>query len=333
MDYNEIFRRSWAIVKREKVFWLFGMILAAFSGGGGGSGSNYQEFGKLFQDHGREIPEKGEKVSQVLGALTTDPSSYFSQLFTSIPLSFWLAFIFGVLTLAIYAIALAWFLANWSRGALFSLALVADLGKPVDLKMGSNFGRKSWGRLLLSSLIITVGFGIVVALTGFIGLLLFVVVSAAGLLLFQIILGILGFLFIIAALVAMVIAAVWSAMASLVIAIENLPLRPGLTYGWHLTKKYFWQALILGILHLVIGIVVTVVVFSIVAAIVVLAGLVFLVNQPAGIALGLAGGVPLVILFMFSLLGFGILKAFTTINWAILYGELRKREDFPKYTS
>jgi MFS family permease len=329
MDYYNIIKRSWEIVKRQKVLWVFGMVLAVFSGSGGGgfqSGGNLGDLDKLFKNKQELPPDTGEKISSVLGTITSDPGAFFYSIVSQVPPLFWIFLALGIFSLVVVAFIIGIFMRNWATGALFALAAEEEKGQELTLKKGSDFGRKYWLRLFLVS-IIPWGCLILVILGGILGLALVALILPEALkviILLPIVSGILILM------VAAFVITVWIAFTQLVVVLEDFPIKKTLSFSWKLTKKFFWEGVILGFINMgfgcLIGCGTTMVVLLAIGLIII--G--FLIHKSVGIFILLCTGTIALILIFGGVLIQGIYKAFTTTNWVLMYLELRRKENFPK---
>lgn len=341
MDYYSILRRSWEIVKKHKVLWVFGLVLASFSGstgsGGGNSSSSTKDLQKIFEQKDQIPPQTGEKISQILGAMTSDPKAFFLSLIQSIPPAFWVAFVVGVVAAVLFYLVLGIFMRNWAKGALFTLAAEADANNEVSLRKGSLQGLRAWKRLFISHLILGGGFVVSFLIIGVVIAIIFGISSIAKFLV--LVPALLTIFAIFAFFIALVVVMVWSVYTDLSISLEDMPWKRALKYSWHLTKKYFWQTLMMGGINIGIGclssIIVLVVLGLFIGAVVVTGLTGFALRNVIGDPTTLLVGLPLVGILLVALLAVlglfgGILQAFTSTNWVLFYGELKKQSEFPR---
>lgn len=361
MDYSKIFHHSWEIVKKNRPLWVFGMVLAAYTGAGfgsGGGGSNFKipnssnipglakptpsPIPSLFPNPATRLQNNlpftsSQNLAQVLGAnisraghtlseTVSDPASYFRQMFFSIPLSFWIVLILGIILSSVFFLILRIFLLNWATAAIYkSVYQLESSNKPVTLAAGSNFGRGVWKKLFLASL----------ALWG--SFMLALIVSVIITVILVIISPVLGIVFVIPFFLLFIIASflltVWNTYAQLAISLEDYPLKKSLSFSWQMVKKFFWQGMVLGFFHQLFGLIygclscLAVVVFlGLVAGICYLA---VLLNMYFGIFTTVILGSLALITLGFLILITGIFKAFTTSNWVLFYLELKNDPRFP----
>lgn len=324
MDYYKILQRSWEIVKRQKVLWVFGMVLAVFAGGGGGfqSGGNFDSFGEFLKRKKEIPPETGEKISAVLGAMTSDPGAFFASMFSQIPPLFWVALVLGILILVAFGLVFGIFVRNWATGAIFGLVSEIEKGGEATLEKGSTLGRRSWKRLFLASLIIWGGLLLGAFLGIFFSVVLILILPSPLKLIILIPLA-LGVIILIILAFVMIL---WEIFAKLVITLEDYPIRHALSFSWKLTKKFFWEGVVLGLINTGIGCLVGCGTMTVIILAIGLIVIGFLVHKSIGIFLLLCLGTLGLILILGGVLIQGILKAFTSSNWVLMYLELKKKD-------
>lgn len=150
MDFGQIIKRSWQIVKGNRFLWWLG-ILAGFSGG---AGSNFYRFNKF------------NSTSEIPGSISSSlPSTGGVSSFINSNLG-WILFFF---LLALIIIVVLIYIINSAKAGLIIAANQIEEGDGTKLKFGSAFKKGSkfaWRLLgldLLVSLIILCAFIIVFA--------------------------------------------------------------------------------------------------------------------------------------------------------------------------
>lgn len=334
MNYLSILKQSFAIVKKNKVFWVFGLIISAFTGG---SSLNFNgNYGNLFKNLDKKqlnLPSNTtDKVNEVLGTATTDPLKFFTSIISTIPVSFWIMLGLGIVVALIFGLLLRIFILNWSQGAILALGQEAVKGNnDLTLKKGSDLGRIYWLRLFLSGLILWAGW-LVAFIFGFFLIILAVLIPSVVL---KIVFGFLAGLFFLALFLSIIFLIVWSTYCNLTIVLKNFPLKKALSYSFLLAKKYFFDAFLMGLFNTGTGCLfsclfgcVTTLIFGLLIGIGVA---LFLINQTTGIIFSIFVLFLFLLLIFFSLLLQGILKSVTITNWVIFFNELEKKTDFPKF--
>lgn len=330
MNYEQILRRSWEMVKKEKIFWVFGVILSTFTYGYNFNSSNYSNISEFFKNR-EKLPETGEKLSQVLGAATRNPTEFFSSVISSIPATFWLALGLGLLVFIIFNLILGIFIRNWSTGALFGLANVAQKNSNLSLKYGSDYGRKTWINLFLSGLVIS----IMIFIPLLIGLIIFILpLVLINNIILQIIFGFILFIFVLLFCIISIFSTIWQIFAKITICTENLNFSESLKFSFKLSKKFFFDGLLMGIINQGVGCLsgcvfgcVNIFILATLGSVTFLS---FKISKIFGsIFLIFAVGLGLIIILV-NIVIQGIVKAVTTTNWILFYEELRKRNNFLK---
>jgi len=335
MDYIQIIKKSWQIVKKNKPMWVYGLVLAAFTAGSsmssgynGGSSGNFN-LDKFFKNKDKIPKDAPEKISQVLGQAVTDPLKFITGLLSPIPATFWLTLGIGLFLIIIFGIILRIFLINWSKGALFALAKDALEGKETTLKKGSDYGRKYWTRLWLLNLILWGAYSLIV---------IFSIIIFAGLIVLmpiaiKIFFGIILVFEIIALFPVSIFIILWSTFSSIVVCTENYSLQKALSFGKILAKKFLLDSLLMGVFNVGINCIA-----GCIIPIVFLIALGVFGGITAGTFIlgGIFGIFPLtisILVFILLIAGFlvvsGVLKALTMTNWIIFYNEIKKNQNFP----
>jgi hypothetical protein len=135
MKIGETLKRSWAIVWRYKILWLFGFFAA--EAGGGGFSSNFNS-GNSFNSNsmggaGQQASEFGSQAMQ-----------WFSQ--------WWPVLVGGFVFLILVGIVF-WILSIAARGGIVALADDAAAGRDVRGSRGWSVGFHYWGRVFLQGLV------------------------------------------------------------------------------------------------------------------------------------------------------------------------------------
>lgn len=325
VDYYKIIQRSFEIVKKNKALWVFGLVLATVTSGGFSGGGSYTSSGKtenlkkIFEQKEKLPKPVTEKLSQVLGLATQNSYQFLTDILSSIPLSFWLVLILSIILAILFSLILRIFLTNWAKGALFYLATDADKGEEVTLEKGSDYGRKHWLNLFIFDLILWASF-FLISFSILIILFLFLLIPVIGPFIFVLLLVIFFFVFTASA----IFLTVWSVLGELMIVLEDLTYKTALSFSLELTKKVFWQTLLMGIINQGIGCLTSLFMGLITIVIIMMIAFSFIINPFFGLGMAIISGTTLILIFVFSLLFSGIIKALTTTNWVLFYQEIKK---------
>lgn len=225
MDIGEVLSRSWQIIWKHKVLWIFGILASCSRGGSGGGGSsfNYQ----------------------------TDASVEAERFFNQISDAELALLIIGFFIVVLILVALVVFLGTIGRIGLIRGAQQADGGQE-KLTFGELFSGSTpyFWRVFLLNLIVAIGTVVV-----FIGT--FIAIVIGGILS----LGI-GLLCLIP-LCCLMIPAAWviqvlTTQSSIAIVVEDLSIMDGLRRGWQVMREnagpivLMWLILVFG-LTLIVG--------------------------------------------------------------------------------
>ncbi len=231
MDYGEILKKSWKIIWRFKVLWIFGFLASCGkgSGGGGGGGGSAQSGGGT-GGNGFQGGEFGEGINRFVDQLGT----YFSNITTWE----WILIVVGGLILITVLALLAMAVSTIGKIGLIRGAWKADEG--VE-KLG--FGELlagSW-RYFWRVILFTVGLTVLGWIVGFLLLfptLIFTVVT----------LGLGLCLLIPFAILFAWVLAIFVNQAVVAIVTEDLGVMEGVKRAWQLLRDNFVAYLVMGLI-------------------------------------------------------------------------------------
>lgn len=343
IDYGKIINRSWEITKKNKWLWVYGLVLAAagggsFSnsgGGGGGSGGGKTTVPSFqatpsatLKDSLADLPSSLiNNASQVLGATTNALREWFLSVS---PLT-WALVILVIIIAVLFSIVVALVLQNWARGALITGLKIAANDETVTLLNTSPKGITSLKNLIIFSLIegvVSLIVGLLTVLVIFLLILLTAFIPGVGIF-FAILGGVVGGLTLV---VVVILMAMISIYAERLIVLKNYRPWQAWKEALSLSKKSFFQTLVMGLINQVIGCV-SGCLITIAALIVVgIPALILIVPLFAG---GFHfPGVPVIILLLLLFLIFiyltllvrAIIVVFTYSNWNLFFEEIVKNE-------
>lgn len=321
-EIGKLYNLAWQIIKQHKVLWLFGMATAglSFNFGANGGGGNIDSLQKIFEKSPPPTEVGPEQISQVLGAATsTSFVDTFGQLFSSIPTSFYfiLALEFVILIVAGFVISLIG--SAWANASLLNAIASALSGKNVTIRDSSEKAFPNIKSLIWLAIVPTL---ILMGLI-FVAILLVVIAVAVDLGPLRLLIGIVGGLTVGAVIYAAIFLSLASIWAPRIVVFEGKGGKESLLAGYKMSKKKFWQMVLLGLVNSILsGIVVGIPILIILGFIV---GGVFAFGGSQVLGMSLLGvGVVLVIalLFGFALLA-GILNAFKGTVWTIAYNNIK----------
>lgn len=307
-DFNlgEILTRSWQIIWKHKVLWIFG-VFAVFAGGGSGGGGGGNTGYRTSSD---EFPFSTEQFRQF--------ERGFEQAARFIEQNLWVIFAF-----AAFVIVLAFLF--YALGIMGRIGLIRGVTK---VERGAE--RLVFGELWSESMPY---FWRVFGLNFLIGLAF--VLIFIPLVLFGVLTAGIGFLCALP-LICILIPVTWAVMvvleqAQAAIVIEDLGMWDGFKRGWEIVKSnavnFIILALVLFIGGAIVGVVIALPIFLAVVPIIIGAGSLRETLTPVYIALACCA-LYLPILYLLS----GILTAYIQTAWTLTFLRLSKpKEDAPVF--
>lgn len=298
---SNLYEKSWEIVKRNKVLWLFGMAVAGLASGG----SSYQG--------------SGSSNSNGFGNLSGVFQNLMSQhIFSLIPTYFWLILGIEILVLISLGLIISAVGGAWAQASLINAIQTALGNQRSNIRDSSEKAFSVLKPVIWLQIVPTLT--IVISAIVTFGLLALGIALAGSLkILFILLLIAAAFAFTII-LILLSLTQIWS------FRIATLDKKSGpasLSLGFKMAKKKFWPMILLGFLNtilsgLVIGIPLAIMVGLLVGGVSTLNG-----NFSLGISLLILGGI-LVFIFIFGyMLLVGILNAFKASVWTIAFNNIR----------
>lgn len=305
------------------MLWVFGMAVAAFSGGsfrfnysGGGEGDT----GSFKLPKTPPIEKLPSETNKVLGTYTDS----ILELFSNIPLWVWIVLAVSLLLVVLVAIAIALFVRNWAKGALIASIHDREDRKAITLRSGSLWGLSLVKRFIILHILPWL------LLAGAILILLIPTIASLALTESETVRTIAIIFFV---LITLGIGLIGGVMAMLTIILaeqlvvrENLSAKAALKKGFQLSKKHLRQLISMGAINLGIGCAfgcATAIVILLLIAIVILA---FVINKEAGYIAAVIVGIPILTLILLSVLIRGIYTVFNTSTWTLLAREIENQE-------
>jgi len=293
-NFGEVLTRSWQIIWKHKVLWIFGILASCSRGGGGGSGGGGTGGGG---GGGNGLNPSG--VPQISG---------FEQWLSD---NWWIFIVIGIVVLVLVILAI--FLGTIGRIGLIKGTYKAEQGAE-RLIFGELFSESMpyFWRIFGLSLVIGLAFLIILLPFFAFGLL------SAGI----------GFLCLLP-LICILVPISWVVtiiieQANAAIVLDDLSLMDGLRRGWDIVKSNLGPTLIMGLILFVIAFVVGLVI----------ALPIFIIAFPALLGYFAGGGentTPLIVMSIcfclylpVALLFQGVMVAYTGSAWTLTYLRLRK---------
>jgi len=304
MEYGEVLSRSWKIVWKHKVLWVFGILAGCVGGNGGGSSGGGGNTG--YEVSGGDLPPEMQRFANNLG-----------QTISNIP--WWVFLLIGLGILALAALCI--FLGFTGRIGLVRGSRMADEGAQ-RLGLGELFSASLpyfWRMFGLNLLVgLAIGLALLIIMVPFVLLAL----GTLGVALLCL-LPLLCVIFILVWAVAVVLE-----LANVALVSDDLGIMAALGRGWETARANLGpvlvMALVLGIGGWLVGLI-----FALPVILVVLpAGLGVIFGELAGsrgvLATGLVtAGVCLAVYVPVLILAQGILTAYVQSAWTLTYRRLR----------
>jgi hypothetical protein len=321
MDHVKVLKRAWGILWSYRALWVFGIILALTTGGGGEKWAQYSFRGEEFSPGGRfrieEIPP------EIVGTL--------------IAIGVGLA---CVIVILIIAAAVARYV---SETAL--IRMVDDYEKTGERRSVRQGFRMGWSRAALRLFLIDLLIGLPVA----VAFIVLFVVAAAPLLLWAtestaagvigtvVTIG-LGLLVVLLAIVVGVILSVLMRFFRRVCVLQQAGVIESIRQGYGIVRQHLKEVAVMWLIMIGLGIGWVIVMIPVTILLVVLGGVLgglpgLLVGGLASLAfegavpwiLGLALAIPIFILVLAAPLAFlgGLMGVFVSSTWTLTYRELR----------
>jgi hypothetical protein len=248
-----------------------------------------------------------------------------SEYFAHVSPIFWIAVALGILTLIIFIIAFFTFMRNWSITALLAEADTAIRGKDVTLEKGTQAGLKKWWTLFGVQLLLAITF-FGVSFACFVAVAVLIALPP---------LRIIGYIlipvYLIGAICGLIYFIVCTSIAALVVVFEDYK-KWGeyVDRSYAVTNKYFWNALILGLINTGFGCGVQMMTYL---AILIVGGSIallsffgFYINPIIGIVMGIISGIVITAVLISLIFVQGLLQAFKATNWVLFYQQLLEAE-------
>lgn len=323
---SELYEKSWEIIKKNKVLWIFGMAVGVGSGGSSfNSNFDTDSIEKILNNKEKET---AGILPNVLGDATDKGSQLFNQLISAIPAPLLLVLGLEVLILVILGLIISFVYGAWANAALIQGIQNAINhgvnGKAVSIRDSSEKAFGSIKPLIwLGILIFLIVFGAVFAFM--IPILLVVAINNTVLTVIMVLLAILS---VIPLILIFVMTGIW---APLMVILDKKPAWVSLKMGFRLAKKKFWPMLGLGIVNSILAFFVVGIPFIVLTGVVigVVIGIIWGATQTTNLTLILAPFAAILVLV--ALVGFmllsGIVTAFKASVWTIAYNKIRGKYD------
>lgn len=325
---GELYNQSWSLVKKHKVLWLFGMAVAAFSGGGFNF-SNFSNFSGLGGSENKEAPvdqlnlDSLDSIPGVLGSQTSALTDTFSSLFSGVPVVVWVFLFLQIIVL----VFLGWFISliarSWSTAGLIQAIQLGLEEKNISIKDASAKAFASIKPLAL--LFFIPGLLFFISFLALFGILALGFALTTGVLkVVVVVLLIFASLALIYFWIYLTLSQIW---AQRQIVLDQKQWREALFSGYRISRRKKWSMLLLGLVNMIFSSFL-VLIPVLILAMVGISGFALKDSLPAlgWSLLGVAGLLVITFIFAYTLLS-GILTAFKATIWTIAYHKIRGKYD------
>jgi glycerophosphoryl diester phosphodiesterase len=311
MDYGQIIKRSWEIVKKNKFLWWLG-VLAAFAGGFGSPSFNFSGL------RGFPSSDSSNNANLQSGEFPKQFSDAFSNV--NIPAVIAIVAIALVLILIVY-FAVLYFSLSAKAGLVTSVDKIEKEGNAIGFRSAMREGRKYFWKLFGLGWLICLGMLVLILpLVALIFLLVFwhPVAAVVGL-------GLLIFVCFLAIIVLSFLVSIVAMFTQMMIVLENKKVFSAIRDSYELLKRnlkdvIIGYAIMLGV-NVLIGIVMILLIGAVVVIGSILAGVFYLIGGVIATIVCVIVLIP-VCLGFFMVMG-GLITAFTLTYWTLFYRALK----------
>jgi len=312
MDYGQIIKRSWEIVKKNKFLWWLG-ILATFAGGFGKPSFNFsfpQGIGSSSSD------------TSTTGTQSVDIAKQFSELSSKIDIPAVIAVIaITVVVLLVIYFVILYFAIRAKAGLIIGVNKIENEGNSIGFRAAMREGKKYFWRL----------FGLM-WLIGFIMLALILLIASPLILLifwhsiaFAIGLGLLVFVGFMVVILLCFLISIILLFAQLMIVLDNRKVFDAIRESWKLIKRNLKEvaigyAIAIGI-GVLVGIITVLLIIVVIAIGSILGGISYLVGGV--IALTVCTTVVMLVGIVSFVIVIGFLTAYGSTYWTLFYRALK----------
>jgi hypothetical protein len=320
---DELYRKAWNIVKKNKLLWVFGLAVgggASFNNNVNLDGNDIKGLEKLFN----EPTGTEQELSRVLGDATSASADIFSYLISAIPVSFYLLLALEFLLLIAASLTISMIYKAWASGALLENIEACIKGKNATITEASE---KSFGYLKRIFWLQTFPMFVL-----FLGILAGGAVLGFGLALGDTTIKILSgsgmFLLTIATFIIYYLLSLSLIWAERQVVISNKSAKQALKDSYNIVKKKSWAMLLLGVVNniiagLIIGIPLLIVLGLIVGGII--AG--SMANSELALFLIIPGSLLLIAFLIAATIAGGAINAFKATVWSLAYNTIKGKYD------
>lgn len=329
-DWNisELYSRSFEIVKKNKVLWIFGTALAGTASFNG----NFQGSGDFFNNFLKQTPEKEsapEKISQVLGAATSPSplTDLFSQIFSQIPVYYYLILGLELFGFAVLVIVTSLITKAYLTSALINGVALAINNQNVSIATSSKPVFSTLTQLIKLQVIPGLIFGLV-SFGVFLVLILGLIFGSTAV---KIAFGFILFGALIAFSIALLLFTMTMIWAERKVILDKTAASEAFWQGFKIAKHKFWPSLLLGLVNNILaGFISFVLIILVIAGVTGgVMGTIFTYKDNPALAFSFVLIAVLVVVgaIIASALISGITTAFKASTWSLAYKSLQRKPE------
>lgn len=321
---SDWYKKSWQIVKHNKILWLFGMAAAVANSGTSSSfrSNNFDSFQKFFEKN--ETTHTTVKISQVLGDSTNPFMELVKHTFLSVPTWIYGLLILGIAVLALISVVLGFIYSAWSEAAVIAGTQSDKEEKKLDISEISHLAFPTIrGLIWLKIVPFLVVFGITVSIIFVAGILTTVLPSSLSFI--PIIIGIItitaGFII----FILMSLAQIWAVRG---VVLDKKPAQKTFVDSFNLARNTFWKMVKLGLSNTLVSLSITI---GLILPLAISGGVLYFTYKaspdyliPIIIFVGLS---LLLIIIIGSSIVNGIFYSFKASVWNFAYYHIKKNHD------
>lgn len=329
---DELYRKSWQIVKNNRILWIF----AAAIGGGFSLNSSYN-FGpqdisglqKLFEN--KSLPET-DKIN-VLGVATNSFLDTLAYIFSAVPFWFYLLFAVELIFLIIMGVFISIVYKAWANGALLANIEICINGGKASIREGSEKAFSLIRSLIILRLIPWV-FSVVASLLGLLVVLILIIASGMNLFAssFPTLNGTQTIFFVIfittlaiAAIISYIMLTLVLIWAPRIVVMEKKSVRQALVSGFKIARKKLGSMLLLGLVNSILTAFIFFLPLAVVVGIIIAGILIGIKNEQLIVILIIFGSLFVLTLIVAFTLGTAILNAFKATVWSLAYTKIKEK--------
>lgn len=323
-DISDLYRKSWQIIKNNKVLWLFGMAAVTFSSGSSRSNissDNFDSVIKFFQNNGSTTTS--DKITQVLGASTSSPfTETLRSLFFSVPLWFYILLGISVLLLILVNVVLGVIYQAWVSGSLISGVYSASTDQKPTINQSSNQAFTSIRGIIWLNIVPYLTFFLIAAIL-FTVLIFSIVLLPSIAKAIPIILTVLAVITFLIGLLFINLTQIW---ASRRVILDKKPAKESFWSSFKMVKKKFWHMVLLAIVNTMIsiGVMVIMAIPILIGGGVAVFSFIFSKPNPSLIPILIGIGI---LIFLIYTVGYtilsGIVNSFKASVWTLAYNHIK----------